>query len=141
MEPRLRSITNRKFTAILTILAIALSVTLLLGVEKIRTIGDNYMVVAGVPTPRPDHAPALARLAVEEFRHCTGFDARPLSVEHERMPAWDISWSALQGLSLPSGLRVAANWWSRPGLPGRLAEAERTARALTGAPVRDEAHA
>jgi len=35
------------------------------GVEKIRTIGDNYMVVAGVPTERPDHAHAIAALAVD----------------------------------------------------------------------------
>jgi len=34
-------------------------------VEKIRTIGDNYMVVAGVPRPRPDHAAALAAMALE----------------------------------------------------------------------------
>jgi adenylate cyclase len=35
------------------------------GVEKIRTIGDNYMVAAGVPEPRADHAQALARLALD----------------------------------------------------------------------------
>jgi adenylate cyclase len=35
------------------------------GVEKIRTIGDNYMVASGVPTPRPDHAQALARMALD----------------------------------------------------------------------------
>jgi len=35
------------------------------GVEKIRTIGDSYMVAAGVPRPRPDHAQALARMALE----------------------------------------------------------------------------
>jgi len=35
------------------------------GVEKIRTIGDNYMVVSGVPRPRPDHAQALVRMALE----------------------------------------------------------------------------
>ena len=34
-------------------------------VEKIRTIGDNYMVAAGVPCPRPDHARALASMALE----------------------------------------------------------------------------
>ena len=34
------------------------------GVEKIRTIGDNWMGVAGVPRPRPDHAHAVARLAL-----------------------------------------------------------------------------
>lgn len=79
------------------------------------------------------HPEELGRLAVREFRTCTGYDARVLSVERERMPAWDLSWSALQSLEVPSGLRLAGNWWSRPGLPGRLAEAAAIARAL--APV------
>ncbi|HEX2031981.1 MAG TPA: adenylate/guanylate cyclase domain-containing protein [Actinomycetota bacterium] len=35
------------------------------GVEKIKTIGDCYMVAAGVPRRRPDHAQALAGLALE----------------------------------------------------------------------------
>jgi guanylate cyclase len=35
------------------------------GLEKIKTIGDCYMVAAGVPRPRADHAQALARLALE----------------------------------------------------------------------------
>jgi class 3 adenylate cyclase len=35
-----------------------------LGLEKIKTIGDAYMVVAGVPVPRDDHAPAAATLAL-----------------------------------------------------------------------------
>jgi guanylate cyclase len=35
------------------------------GLEKIRTIGDNYMVAAGVPRPRPDHAHVLALMALE----------------------------------------------------------------------------
>ena len=34
-------------------------------VEKIKTIGDCYMVAAGVPRPRSDHAQALADLALE----------------------------------------------------------------------------
>ncbi|MBI5609772.1 MAG: adenylate/guanylate cyclase domain-containing protein [Deltaproteobacteria bacterium] len=34
------------------------------GVEKIKTIGDAYMVAAGVPTFRHDHAAALARFAL-----------------------------------------------------------------------------
>ncbi|HET8874257.1 MAG TPA: adenylate/guanylate cyclase domain-containing protein [Gaiellaceae bacterium] len=38
-------------------------------VEKIKTIGDCYMVAAGVPTQRPDHAGALAGLALE-MREC-----------------------------------------------------------------------
>ncbi|HLF89711.1 MAG TPA: adenylate/guanylate cyclase domain-containing protein, partial [Anaerolineales bacterium] len=36
--------------------------------EKIRTIGDNYMVVAGAPRRRPDHAQAIARLALDMLR-------------------------------------------------------------------------
>jgi adenylate cyclase len=39
------------------------------GVEKIKTIGDCYMVAAGVPRQRPDHAQALAGLALE-MREC-----------------------------------------------------------------------
>ncbi|HSM07389.1 MAG TPA: protoporphyrinogen oxidase [Gemmatimonadota bacterium] len=74
----------------------------------------------------------LAALAVSEFRHCTGYDASPLAVERERIPAWDISWNAIRDLELPTGLHIAANWWSRPGLPGRFAEATRVARDLMG---------
>jgi adenylate cyclase len=33
--------------------------------EKIKTIGDCYMVAAGVPSPRPDHARALALMALD----------------------------------------------------------------------------
>ena len=38
-------------------------------VEKIKTIGDAYMVAAGVPRQRTDHAQALAGLALE-MRDC-----------------------------------------------------------------------
>ncbi|MEG4940390.1 adenylate/guanylate cyclase domain-containing protein [Microcoleus sp. F4-D5] len=34
------------------------------GVEKIKTIGDAYMVVGGLPTPRDDHAEAIAQMAL-----------------------------------------------------------------------------
>lgn len=36
-----------------------------MGLEKIKTVGDAYMVAAGIPSPRPDHAQAVARLAME----------------------------------------------------------------------------
>lgn len=35
------------------------------GLEKIRTIGDNYMVAAGVPVAREDHAQAMAGFALD----------------------------------------------------------------------------
>jgi adenylate cyclase len=34
------------------------------GLEKIKTIGDAYMVAAGIPTARPDHAAAVCELAL-----------------------------------------------------------------------------
>ncbi|MFN8360092.1 MAG: adenylate/guanylate cyclase domain-containing protein [Candidatus Kapaibacterium sp.] len=44
------------------------------GLEKIKTIGDAYMVVSGAPVPRSDHAEAMAHFAfdmveaMKEFR-------------------------------------------------------------------------
>ena len=35
------------------------------GLEKIKTIGDCYMVAAGVPSARPDHARVLAQMALD----------------------------------------------------------------------------
>ena len=35
-----------------------------LGLEKIKTIGDAYMVAAGLPIPRADHAEAIAQMAL-----------------------------------------------------------------------------
>jgi class 3 adenylate cyclase len=35
------------------------------GVEKIQVAGDGYMVAAGVPTLRPDHAVVMAQLALD----------------------------------------------------------------------------
>jgi class 3 adenylate cyclase len=36
-----------------------------LGLEKIKTIGDAYVVVGGLPEPRPDAAEAVAEMALE----------------------------------------------------------------------------
>jgi class 3 adenylate cyclase len=36
-----------------------------LGLEKIKTIGDAYMVAGGIPEPRRDHASAIAKMAVQ----------------------------------------------------------------------------
>jgi len=35
------------------------------GLEKIKTIGDSYMVVGGLPLPRQDHAEAVAEFALD----------------------------------------------------------------------------
>ena len=43
------------------------------GLEKIKTIGDAYMVVAGAPEPRPDHASVIVDMALEMHGR-RGFD-------------------------------------------------------------------
>jgi adenylate cyclase len=47
--------------------------------EKIKTSGDSYMVVSGVPEPRPDHVQALACLALDMADSVAG-----LKDPHER---------------------------------------------------------
>jgi adenylate cyclase len=42
------------------------------GLEKVKTSGDSYMVVSGVPTPRSDHLEALAALALDMADTVTG---------------------------------------------------------------------
>jgi class 3 adenylate cyclase len=52
--------------------------TLAYGLEKIKTIGDAYMVVSGLPVPRNDHAVAMADMAlamqnaIDEFNQTKG---------------------------------------------------------------------
>jgi class 3 adenylate cyclase/ActR/RegA family two-component response regulator len=53
------------------------------GVEKIKTIGDAYMVAAGVPVPRPDHAQTIADLALRMQSAVVGLNTglpEPLSL-------------------------------------------------------------
>ncbi len=47
-----------------------------LGLEKIKTVGDEYMAAAGVPRPRPDHAVAAAELALRIRDHFGANDMR-----------------------------------------------------------------
>jgi adenylate cyclase len=53
------------------------------GVEKIKTIGDAYMVAGGLPIPRDDHAEAIADMALEmgaEVGRCEAESGLPLEV-------------------------------------------------------------
>ena len=42
------------------------------GLEKIKTTGDSYMVVSGVPTPRADHVQAIAELGLDMSKAVAG---------------------------------------------------------------------
>jgi len=53
------------------------------GLEKIKTIGDAYMVVGGLPTPTTNHAEAIAEMALDiqaTIAQMRTKDDRPLSV-------------------------------------------------------------
>src|SRR5215208_1404957 len=53
------------------------------GVEKIKTIGDAYMVAGGIPLPRDDHAEAIADMALAmgpEVARCSAETGLPLEV-------------------------------------------------------------
>jgi class 3 adenylate cyclase len=53
------------------------------GLEKIKTIGDAYMVAGGLPDPRSDHAQAVAELALairEEIARRSDPSGQPLQV-------------------------------------------------------------
>jgi adenylate cyclase len=53
------------------------------GVEKIKTIGDAYMVASGVPLPRDDHLEAIAEMALAmgpEVAQCAAETGLPLTV-------------------------------------------------------------
>ena len=52
----------------------------LCGCERIKTIGDCYMAVAGLPHPHPDHALAAARCAVKMMRY---LDRRNTTHQHQ----------------------------------------------------------
>ncbi|MSR22008.1 MAG: protoporphyrinogen oxidase [Gemmatimonadetes bacterium] len=80
---------------------------------------------------RPDRE--ILEIARTDFRRITGTDATPLLVHRTRMPAWDRSWRALDGLELPKGIRLCAAYTDRPGIPGRLESARRTAEKIASA--------
>ena len=53
-----------------------------LGLEKIKTIGDAYMVVGGLPIPRTDHAEIAADMAIGMFEDLNAFNvANNMAIE------------------------------------------------------------
>jgi guanylate cyclase len=44
------------------------------GLRPIRTMGDSYLVVGGLPVPRPDHAQAVANMALDMLENVNGLN-------------------------------------------------------------------
>ena len=105
------------------------------GVEKIKTIGDAYMVCAGLPVPRPDHAEAIADMALgmrgaleehnrefgSELKIRIGINTGPVvaGVIGLKKFIYDL-WgdtvnlaSRLESYGVPDGIQVSAATWAR----------------------------
>jgi oxygen-dependent protoporphyrinogen oxidase len=76
----------------------------------------------------------LGELAARDFESITGGTAEPLHVARwdPGMPAYDDTWNALEDVTFPDGVHVCATFAERAGIPGRLRDAERTAKAVVG---------
>jgi class 3 adenylate cyclase len=109
-----------------------------LGLEKIKTVGDNYFVVGGAPTPLADHAGAVAEMAIsiqdavrdqrwpsgEPIRMRIGIATGPVvaGVIGRRKFAYDM-WGDTVNL---------ASRLESQGEPGRILVSEETAKRLEG---------
>jgi guanylate cyclase len=97
------------------------------GCEKIRTMGDGYMVAAGVPTPRPDHAASIAALALDMTEHCRSLDGVTLRIGIDSGPvvAGVIGKSKFQYDIWGNTVNTASRMESH-GIPGRIQITEAT---------------
>lgn len=76
----------------------------------------------------------LRTVASEEFEGIVDTPAEALSVRRLRQsfPAYDESWSALDGVTLPDGIYLATNYAARMGIPARVRQAKGLAETLAG---------
>ncbi|RJX49480.1 protoporphyrinogen oxidase [Halonotius pteroides] len=74
----------------------------------------------------------VGELAADAFEELTGAAATPIGVHTwtPGMPAYDGSWTAMDDIKPPEGLRFCANFVGRPGIPGRIRSAKRIAREI-----------
>ena len=106
------------------------------GLEKIKTIGDAYMVVGGLPTPRSDHAVAIAELALsmleEVRRRSASFPSRlelRIGIATGPVIAGIIGRHKFNYDLWGDTVNTASRMESH-GLPGRIQITERTRLAL-----------
>ena len=72
----------------------------------------------------------IAALAEPEFGRITGTRATTIEVSRPEIPAYDLSWAALDDLRLPTGVHLCAGYIERAGVTGRLVRARRLVRKL-----------
>ncbi|NEO83326.1 MAG: response regulator [Spirulina sp. SIO3F2] len=61
-----------------------------LGLEKIKTIGDAYMVAGGLPTERADHVEAIAQMALRIRAYVADFSAAQFPERNSTQPMLQI---------------------------------------------------
>lgn len=106
------------------------------GLEKIKTMGDAYMAVAGAPFPRPDHAVAAAAMAHAMIARLHDLEpalALRIGLASGPVVAGVIGRSKHSYDLWGETVNLASRMESH-GLPGRIQIAART-RALLGAHV------
>lgn len=105
--------------------------------EKIKTIGDAYMVAGGLPEPRPDHLAAVARAGIAMRREIASMAQRPgldwldvrIGIDSGPAVAGVIGRSKfiydLWGDTVNTASRMESH-----GVPGQIQVTERVASAL-----------
>jgi histidine kinase len=109
------------------------------GVEKIKTIGDAYMAVGGIPEPREDHADVMVRLALD-MQASVPLLARAVGLDSIKIRVGIHTGSVIAGVIGRSKfsydlwgdtVNTAARMESH-GMPGRVHVSEDVIRHLNG---------
>jgi adenylate cyclase len=108
------------------------------GLEKIKTIGDAYMVVAGIPQPVADHGIAIAHMATDMIRALEDYAKRSKSDLSIRIGIH--SGSVVAGVigtkkfiyDLWGDTVNTASRMESTGVPGRIQVSEATYQLLKG---------
>jgi guanylate cyclase len=106
------------------------------GLRPIRTTGDSYLVVGGLPVPRPDHAEAVADMALDMLA-----EVDALNLRHEWTVRFRIGVNTGPAMAAVVGhYRFTYDVWSdavntasrmeSSGAPGRIQVTEETYRRL-----------